>query len=40
MIPATLLRPHPRAGGKRNLIEQSDPQWVDLAIALGFEPIR
>ena len=23
---------------KLNLIEQSNPQWVDLAIGLGFEP--
>ncbi|MDG2534362.1 GIY-YIG nuclease family protein [Sphingomonas sp. HITSZ_GF] len=24
---------------KLNLIEQSNPEWVDLAIGLGFEPL-
>ncbi|MGL4313699.1 MAG: GIY-YIG nuclease family protein [Sphingomonas sp.] len=25
---------------KLNLIEQSNPQWLDLAIGLGFEPVQ
>ncbi len=25
---------------KLNLIERENPEWVDLAIALGFEPMR
>lgn len=25
---------------KLNLIEQSNPEWLDLAIALGFEPLE
>ena len=25
---------------KRNLIERGNPEWNDLAVALGFEPLR
>ncbi len=25
---------------KRNLIERENPEWNDLAVALGFEPLR
>jgi putative endonuclease len=25
---------------KRNLIERDNPEWNDLAVALGFEPLR